>query len=161
MFLGLILLYTKTLQFIENLTQTTYTAPPYYPKYNTFRWRIPIIELMNIHLKNAIPAFPHLIWNNFHNFWARLVRIHPVKSLVMMWLPKHVQKKLKISPLSVKASWRDITCKFPDISWKGTLPKKKNGNFWEFFPNGGPPPPPLPPFGNPCFPKKSVVYFAF
>ena len=37
---------------------------------------------------------------------------------------------------------------------------KKNGIFWEFFPNGGPPPPP-PPFGNPLVEKKIMVYFAF
>ena len=40
----------------------------------------------------------------------------------------------------------------------GTPPQKKNGICWEFFPSVGPPP---PPFWEPLFQKKSVVYFAF
>ena len=41
---------------------------------------------------------------------------------------------------------------FPTLNLGGS--SKKNGIFWEFFPNGGPPPPP-PPFGNPLVEKKS------
>ena len=39
----------------------------------------------------------------------------------------------------------------------GTLPKKKNGKMWEFFPSGGPPPSPL--FGNDTFVKKNYGLF--
>ena len=42
----------------------------------------------------------------------------------------------------------------------GTLPKKKNGKRWEFFPSGGPPPPP-PCLGMTRLWKKNMVYFAF
>ena len=42
---------------------------------------------------------------------------------------------------------------FKGVADYGTLPTKKNGIFWEFFPSVGPPSP-SPPFGNPCFQKK-------
>ena len=38
----------------------------------------------------------------------------------------------------------------------GTPPQKKNGIFWEFFPNVRP-----PPLLGTRFQKKSMVYFAF
>ena len=38
---------------------------------------------------------------------------------------------------------------------------KKNTGFFGNFSQGPTPPPPLPPFWEPLFPKKSVVYFAF
>ena len=39
----------------------------------------------------------------------------------------------------------------------GTLPKKKNGKMWEFFPSGGPPPP-LPPVWEPHVCEKKLWF---
>ena len=55
-------------------------------------------------------------------------------------------------------------CSCGSERWKngnlGTLPNKKNGKMWEFFPSGGPPP--LPPVWEPHVCEKKIkVYFAF
>ena len=46
-------------------------------------------------------------------------------------------------PTTLKIEENEIQKVLFDSNWLGTLPKKKNGKMWEFFPSGGPPP--LPP----------------
>ena len=66
-------------------------------------------------------------------------------------------KPMNISSLSnLISQLREILSKISSfrVIWNakklwGTLPQKKNGKMWEFFPNGGPPPSPL--FGNDMF----------